>query len=194
MTTFKLPRRPFLIVSPTRIVPPIFLAVATMLAVACQESYFTGGRRAGTGSPGQMIRVERRNEVKLRGEPKPTLLAPRGQTLLLVSFEGKREVRFDSKGENYPLVDKAGREYPLYFAGSPAPQGGLTCEGWEFEGGGRLSMGGRWAYSGVARLPDPRVVFVYVVPEQAEGLSLVEGERSIALEEASSDPAPRRGK
>lgn len=152
-----------------------------LASFACKEGVFSTGERTPT-SFGRLTKVERRSTVALSGESKPEISAPAGQTLLLLWFEGKGELRFDASRPNYPLVDNASREYPLYYAGSPTGTGALTCERWEFVQGGRLSMGGRWVYGGRAKLPEAKVVLVYVVPAGTRDLKLKDGDTSRSLD------------
>lgn len=161
------------------------LLLALLLWAGC--SGLPGGGSLGSNATplGNLVRVERRQHVTLKGEARPSINARAGETLYLLWFEGKTEIRFEPTLPDYPLQDAAGREFPLVFAGSPTPDGGLTAEGWRFESGGKMSMGGRWAYGGTARLPDPKVVLVYAVPADARPLKLVDKDQEYEL------PAPQ---
>lgn len=159
---------------------------------ACQGDWFMGKVGGRQSSAGNVTRVERRPQIAVKGESKPAIVAPRGQTLVVLSLEGRSELTFESPS-SYSLVDKTGKEYPLYFAGSPTPEGGVTAEGWEFVKGGRLTMGGRWAYSGTAKLPGPKIVFIYVVPQGATELRLRDGDSIQSLEEKPQASTQRKG-
>jgi hypothetical protein len=157
-------------------------ALAVLALSAC--SGLPGGGLGGADSPslGNLVRVERRQRVPLKGEGRPYLAAGSGETLYLIWFEGKKEVHFETALPDFPLVDAGGREFPLLFAGSPTGDGALSTEGWKFaSGGGKMSMGGRWAYGGTAELPEPRLVLVYAVPEDAPPLKLVDRDRQLEL-------------
>jgi len=161
-------------------------AASLLVSISC--SSLPGGLGGGGGEAtplGKLVKVERRQRVSLKGEARPSLTAPSGETLYLLWFEGKAEIHFEPTLPDYPLQDASGREFALVFAGTPTAEGALTAEGWRFEGGGKMSMGGRWAYGGTARLPEPKVVLVYAVPDQAQGLKLVDKNQKYEL------PAPQ---
>lgn len=133
-------------------------------------------------SLGDLVKVEKKSEVSTAGQSAEVIRPKAGETLYILSFEGKSEIKYESGSDDYyPLVDSSGRQFPPVFFGAPGSHGKLSADDVKLNGeaGGQ---DGRFVFSGTATLPEPKVTFVYSVPESAGGLALKDGEQKHPIE------------
>ena len=133
-------------------------------------------------SLGDLVKVEKKSEVITTGKSAEVIRPKSGQTLYVLSFEGKSEIKYETGSDDYyPLVDSSGQQFPLIFFGTPKSDGKLSADDWVLNGEAK-GKDGRFVFSGTARLAEPKVTFVYSAPENANGLALKDGDQKHPIE------------
>jgi len=133
-------------------------------------------------SIGDLVTVEKRTSVDTSDKK----FEPRADELLyLLNFEGKNELTFEGKpqkdGPNrIILVDSKETKFPPQFAGTPTDSGSISNTDWKYDGGMK-GVGGKFVFFGKLILPTPRIALVYVVPKNASGLRLKDGDENRPL-------------
>ncbi len=170
------------------------LVLSLVLCISCAEK----AKLPIKTSLGDLTRIENWDKVATD----EGIISPNSEEIIYVlSFESKN-LEFEEieiagaiqdivlKLVNLPLVDSKGNEFALVFFGSPTREGALSNKEIRFDGDLR-PKNGKWFFTGKLIVPESKLALVYVVPKNASGLALKDGEKKYRIEpEMLTRPAP----
>ena len=133
-------------------------------------------------SLGELHRVDKVQSISSDNSTGGSLAAGTGETLLVLHFRGKKEIRIDATPEPpYSLTDSSDRRFPPIFQGTEAADGSYSTKGWEYNGAMK-GVNGRFVFEGVLSTPEDHFAFVYRVPQDAKGLKLQDRTQAFAID------------
>ncbi|MGA2586313.1 MAG: energy transducer TonB [Candidatus Aminicenantales bacterium] len=169
------------------------LVLSLVLCISCAEK----ARLPIKTSLGDLTKIENWDKVTTD----EGIISPNSEEIVYVlSFECKN-LEFEEieildaanvlpKLVNLTLVDSKGNEFTLVFFGSPTREGALSNKEIRFDGALR-PKNGKWFFTGKLIVPESKLALVYVVPKNASGLALKDGEKKYRIEpEMLTRPAP----
>ena len=152
------------------------LALALVWLAAC------GSKLPVQTSLGELHRVEKVQSISKADSTGGTIAADTGETLLVLHFRGKKEIRFDATPEPpYFLTDSSDRRFRPIYQGTEAADGTLSTKGWEYNGVLK-AVNGQNVFEGVLSTPEPHFALVYRVPQNAKGLKLQDRTQAFAID------------
>ena len=160
------------------------LVLSLMLCISCAEK----AKLPIKTSLGDLMKIEKWDKLTTD----EGIISPNSEEIVYVlSFECKN-LEFEEieildaanvlpKLVNRTLVDSKGNEFTLVFFGSPTGEGALSNKEIRFDGALR-PKNGKWFFTGKLIVPESKLALVYVVPKNALGLALKDGEKKYRIE------------